>query len=83
MKMSATTTTVMAFRGAELIRTNVIVVNDQSVGQVNHFSCLRNDISYDENYDTDCKLHKFQKICVTNNPVLSNTLGEFYKTEVL
>ena len=83
MKISTAKTKVMAFRGKQPVRTKIII-NDQTIEQVNHFNYLGHDIGYDKDYDIDKKLAKFQGICGTINRTFKHKIRrdkklKFYK----
>ena len=84
MNISTQKTKVMAFSGKQHIRTK-IVVNNQTLEQVNHFNYLGCDISYGFDKDIQSKVSKFGHICGSIDKFLRNkttkeTRLKFYKT---
>jgi len=83
MKISIKKTKTMAFKGKEPIRTKIIIENE-AIEQVSHFTYLGCDITFEYENDIQHKLHKFQHICGTLRKTLKKktrkeTQLKFYK----
>ena len=78
----------MAFRGRDPVRTKIIIDN-KIIEQVNSFNCLGNMISYENEVDSDNKLHNYLEITGTLNNVfrpqktLKKTRIKLYNTLAL
>ena len=64
MKKSISKTKSMAFKGKEPVKTK-LVINNKPIEQIQHFTYLGCDITYDYEHDVQKKLHKLQHLCGT------------------
>lgn len=76
MKISSKKSKTMAFKGKDPVRSK-IVVNNEILEQVSHFTYLGCDLTYENETDIQKKLHRFQHICGT----LSRTLKKRTRKE--
>lgn len=82
MQISIPKTKTMAFKGKYPVRIKILI-DGQTIEQVEHYKYLGCDVSYDKDKDITNKLCRFQRICGTIKRQLKNKTRKETKTKIL